>query len=71
MRTLFTLATTLWATYEFLLWDNGDLEIEDPNRNFEEDPESSTLPHIRLSKDGLRALWKFLNRPEIQAFIRQ
>lgn len=71
MRTLFTIATFLWLNYQFLFWNNGDLEISDPMRDFEENPEGSTLPHIRMDKNAVRALRDFLNRPEIRAFLDQ
>lgn len=71
MRTLFTTTVFLFFNYQFLFWNNGDLEIEDPARDFEEDPEGSTLPHVRMDKNAVRALRDFLNRPEIRAFLEQ
>lgn len=58
-----TIATSLISDdIEALVWNDGSLELEDPMRNFEDEP---TLPHILLDKDQAVALRTFLNSIEL------
>lgn len=66
---LFTISTVLLsADCEALLFNDGHGEIENPMRNFEED---STLPCSVYSRNQLRNLRDWLNKPEVVAVLEQ
>lgn len=66
---LFTIATLLLsANCDCLFFNDGHLELENPMRNFSNDP---TLPHFSYAKAQVRELRDLLNKPEVVAVLEQ
>ena len=66
---LFTIETLLLTdNCEALFFNDGQLELEDPMRNFIDD---STLPHFSYVKAQVRNLRALLNKPEVVAILEQ
>jgi hypothetical protein len=61
----YTVATQLLNEHcEALVWNDGHVEIEDPARNFQDEP---ALPNITLDKEQALALRTWLNSLDLDS----